>query len=98
MSLCCIGSQGHQVSFDSLIVDEAAQATEPLTLVPLRLLKPSARVVLVGDPNQLPPTVISSRANKKGLGRSMFERFYKADYPVAMLTYQYRMHPRISRY
>lgn len=84
--------------FDSLIVDEAAQAIEPATLVPFRLLKPSARIVLVGDPKQLPPTVLSGRANKKGLGQSMFERFSKADYPVTMLTHQYRMHPRISRY
>ncbi|GMH33013.1 hypothetical protein BSKO_00847 [Bryopsis sp. KO-2023] len=97
-SLCNSGSVAKHISFDALIVDEAAQALEPSTLVPLKLLKPSARVVLVGDPRQLPPTVFSSVASGKNFGQSLFERFEKAGYPVEVLSEQYRMHPKISRF
>ncbi len=40
--------------FESAIIDEAAQATEPSTLIPLRY--GCTRLVLVGDPRQLPGT------------------------------------------
>lgn len=40
------------------IIDEAAQATELLTLVPTLLR--IQRLILVGDPQQLPPTILSN--------------------------------------
>lgn len=46
--------------FSLLVVDEAAQATEPVTMVPLVAACPEA-VVLVGDPQQLPATVKSEQ-------------------------------------
>lgn len=81
----------HDVTFETAIVDEAAQATEPSCLIPLRL--GCRRLVLVGDPRQLPATVLSKAAAKAGLGRSLFERLERADHEVVMLTIQYRMHP-----
>lgn len=96
-SLCSFGTKEQQIAFDALIVDEAAQAIEPALLVPFRLLRPTACVIMVGDPQQLPPTIMSSVARESGLGQSMFERFEKAGYPVTMLLEQYRMHPKISR-
>lgn len=45
---------------DYLIVDEACQATEPSSLIPLDL-NPK-RVIFVGDQNQLPATTISDNA------------------------------------
>lgn len=53
---------------------QAAQAREPATLIPLYCLAPGGRIVLVGDPKQLPATIISSVARKADLGRSLFER------------------------
>jgi hypothetical protein len=53
---------------------QAAQAVEPAALIPLQMLKPDGKVVLVGDPKQLPATVVSRAADKAGLSRSMFER------------------------
>ena len=97
--LCCtcIGS-GHDLldgrSFSRVLIDEATQATEPASLVPL--VKGSRQIVLVGDHRQLPPTVISRRAERGGLDRSLFERLVEMGIAPLMLTTQYRMHPSIS--
>ncbi|GAB4850823.1 hypothetical protein Ancab_030122 [Ancistrocladus abbreviatus] len=82
--------------FDVVIIDEAAQAVEPATLVPL--MSGCKQVFLVGDPVQLPATVISSKAEKLGYGMSLFKRFQRAGYPVLMLKTQYRMHPEIRSF
>ncbi|TQD79084.1 hypothetical protein C1H46_035362 [Malus baccata] len=82
--------------FDVVIIDEAAQAVEPATLVPLT--NGCKQVFLIGDPVQLPATVISTVANKLGYGTSLFERFQRAGYPVTMLKMQYRMHPEIRSF
>ncbi|KAL2454450.1 putative helicase MAGATAMA 3 [Abeliophyllum distichum] len=82
--------------FDVVIIDEAAQAVEPATLVPLA--NGCKQVFLVGDPVQLPATVISPIAEKFGYGMSLFKRFQKAGYPVQMLKTQYRMHPEIRSF
>ncbi|KAL0727825.1 hypothetical protein Bca4012_023918 [Brassica carinata] len=82
--------------FDVVIIDEAAQAVEPATLIPLATR--CKQVFLVGDPKQLPATVISTVAQDSGYGTSMFERLQKAGYPVTMLKTQYRMHPEIRSF
>ncbi|KAL3814454.1 hypothetical protein ACJIZ3_015722 [Penstemon smallii] len=82
--------------FDVVIIDEAAQAVEPATLVPLA--NGCKQVFLVGDPVQLPATVISPVAEKFGYGMSLFKRFQQAGYPVQMLKTQYRMHPEIRSF
>lgn len=84
--------------FDALVIDEAAQALEPATLIPFTLLKPGAKVVLVGDSCQLPPTVLSRAATKAGLSQSLFVRLQQCKVPVTMLAEQYRMHPAIARW
>ncbi|KAG9444226.1 hypothetical protein H6P81_015566 [Aristolochia fimbriata] len=82
--------------FDVVIIDEAAQAVEPATLVPLA--HGCKQVYLVGDPVQLPATVISQTAQKFGYDMSLFKRFQMAGYPVQMLKTQYRMHPEIRNF
>lgn len=79
------------IIFDTCIIDEAAQATEPSCLIPLRL--GCRRLVLVGDPRQLPATIHSKESTDAGLGTSLFERLERAEHEVVMLTIQYRMHP-----
>lgn len=76
-------------NFDVVIVDEACQATELTTLLVLKF-NPS-KIVLIGDPCQLPPTVFSPKSD---LYTSLFERLTKYQTPI-MLTEQYRMHPSI---
>ncbi|XP_059313666.1 probable helicase MAGATAMA 3 [Lycium ferocissimum] len=82
--------------FDVVIIDEAAQAVEPATLLPLS--NGCKQVFLVGDPVQLPATVISPIAGKFGYCVSLFERLQRAGYPVQMLKTQYRMHPEIRNF
>ncbi|KAJ6825460.1 putative ATP-dependent helicase-like [Iris pallida] len=86
--------------FDMVVIDEAAQASEVALLPPLSL--GAARCVLVGDPQQLPATVISKAAGTLLYSRSLFERFQQAGCPTMLLSVQYRMHPKIrdfpSRY
>ena len=89
---------------DVLLVDEAAQSVEAATLIPMQY-KPK-KILLVGDPEQLPATVISP-INKPGSGdvfytnydRSMMSRLIKyCRAPYVRLTVQYRMHPQICRW
>ena len=97
--LCCtcIGV-GHQLldgrRFSRVLLDEATQATEPASLVPL--VRGARQIVLVGDHRQLPPTVISRRAENGGLRRSLFERLVAMGIEPMLLDTQYRMHPAIS--
>ncbi|XP_076958992.1 putative helicase MAGATAMA 3 [Bidens hawaiensis] len=82
--------------FDMVVIDEAAQASEVGVLPPLAL--GAARCVLVGDPQQLPATVISKAAGTLLYSRSLFERFQQAGCPTMLLSVQYRMHPHIREF
>ncbi|KAL6133927.1 hypothetical protein ACLB2K_066160 [Fragaria x ananassa] len=91
------GASSHKldhISFDLVIIDEAAQALEITCWI--ALLKGS-RCILAGDHLQLPPTIQSAEAEKKGLGRTLFERLADiyGNEVLSMLTVQYRMHERI---
>lgn len=85
-----------RIQFRVVIVDEAAQTTEPSVLIPLRY--GCNELILVGDPRQLPPTVLSDEASRLGLSMSLFERLERAGHEVLMLTVQYRMHPEIRQF
>jgi superfamily I DNA and/or RNA helicase len=95
----CIGS-GNEIldgrRFPQVLIDESTQATEPAALVPL--VRGARQVVLVGDHKQLPPTVLSFRAEENGLKRSLFERLIGLGIEPLLLTTQYRMHPAISKF
>ena len=80
-----------------LFVDEAAAATEPEIIIPFHL-RPN-RLLMVGDPKQLPATIISKKAAKFGLDRSLLERLmYDSNDNHIMLDVQYRMKPCISSF
>jgi len=84
-----------RMEFKLVLVDEAAQATEPATLIPL-LRGGVQQVVMVGDPNQLPATVTSLAAKRSGLDVPMFQRLWmNCRLEVMLLDTQYRMHPGI---
>ena len=66
-----------------MLIDEATQASEPSALVPI--IRGCRQLILVGDHKQLPPTVISEKAEKGGLNQSLFERLNKCGIPATCL-------------
>jgi len=89
--------QSMNVEFETVIIDEAAQCIELSALIPLKY--GCSKCILVGDPKQLPPTVLSKMASKFQYEQSLFVRMQK-NHPkdVHLLDVQYRMHPDISRF
>ena len=79
----------------------ATQSLEADFLLPLRFR--CSKVMLVGDPMQLPPCVLSKAGKKNGLSQSLYARLYSifnniSDGSITMLDTQYRMHPDICRF
>lgn len=100
--LCAtLSGSGHEmfrnldVEFETVIIDEAAQCVELSALIPLKY--GCCKCILVGDPKQLPPTVLSQSAARFGYDQSLFVRMQQ-NHPksVHLLDMQYRMHPEIS--
>jgi superfamily I DNA and/or RNA helicase len=83
--------------FDLLVIDEACQSTEPACWIPLAY---ADRVVLAGDHCQLPPTVVSVDAARRGFGVSLLERLVEryGEAVTRRLDVQYRMHERIMAF
>lgn len=81
------------LSFETVFIDEAAQALEPGCWIPIAK---GQRIVLAGDHHQLPPTVKSEQAAREGLRETLFEKCIQRQPNTArMLTTQYRMHAQI---
>ena len=78
--------------FTTVFIDEAAQGLEPATWLPI--LK-SDRVIFAGDHCQLPPTIKSIEAAKKGLEITLFEKAIARNKADVMLSEQYRMNSKI---
>ncbi|KAJ0981677.1 hypothetical protein J5N97_009932 [Dioscorea zingiberensis] len=92
--------RGH---FSHIFLDEAGQASEPETMVPVsNLCAKETVVVLAGDPMQLGPVVYSRIAESYGLGKSYLERIFEYEHYknedenyVSKLVRNYRCHPAI---
>ena len=94
-----VGSNHYTVSnlkYHTVVIDEAGQALEPACWIPI--LK-AQKVVLAGDPFQLPPTIKSEEASRKGFNTTLLEKCIQ-HYPDAMvlLEEQYRMNAAIMGY
>ena len=84
------------LTFDTVFIDEAAQALEPGCWIPIAK---GERVILAGDHHQLPPTVKSEKAAREGLRETLFEKCINRQPATArMLTMQYRMHEQIMAF
>ncbi|KAK3042186.1 hypothetical protein RJ639_001306 [Escallonia herrerae] len=92
--------RGH---FSHIFMDEAGQASEPETMIPLsQLCRGDTIVVLAGDPMQLGPVIYSTGAEHYGLGKSYLERLFDCKFYdkgdenyVTKLVRSYRCHPEI---
>lgn len=81
--------------FASVIIDEAGQCIEPAAWVPI--LK-AEKVIMAGDPFQLPPTVKSHEAERRGLAISLMEKAIRRLPQIHLLTIQYRMNSEIMAF
>lgn len=79
--------------YNTLIIDEAGQCLEPLAWAIFPFAK---KYVLAGDPFQLPPTVLSDAARKKGLNCSILELCHAKWPRNQFLDTQYRMREVIA--
>ncbi|KAM9296423.1 putative helicase with zinc finger domain [Gastrophryne carolinensis] len=88
--------------FTHILLDEAAQAMECETIMPLALANKNTRVVLAGDHMQLSPFVYSEFARERNLHVSLLDRLYEhypSDFPCRILLCEnYRSHEAIINY
>uniref|UniRef100_A0A7I4XRV6 Helicase ATP-binding domain-containing protein n=1 Tax=Haemonchus contortus TaxID=6289 RepID=A0A7I4XRV6_HAECO len=83
---------------DVIIIDEAAQASEPVAWAAVVQAK---RCILAGDHAQLPSTILSLDARKGNLDVSLMERLAKEFSNTninQLLTIQYRMNEKIMQW
>lgn len=82
--------------YRSAFIDEAGQALEPASWIPLLRCE---RAIFAGDHQQLPPTIKSNEAARAGLAVTLFEKgILKHPGQSKMLQVQYRMHEAIMRF
>ena len=87
--------------FPFILIDEATQAIEPISLI--SIVKSCQKLVLVGDPEQLAPTITEEHLPtekgvpplKDALCTTLFHRLYTKVAPI-FLNEQHRMHPAIA--
>uniref|UniRef100_A0A8C3U6B5 RNA helicase n=1 Tax=Catharus ustulatus TaxID=91951 RepID=A0A8C3U6B5_CATUS len=66
--------------FTHVVLDEAGQASEPESLIPIGLISEAdGQIILVGDPKQLGPVIKSKLAKTFGLSVSLLERLSSRD-------------------
>ena len=97
--------------FPLVLLDECSQMIEPDSLHPMQRFH-CQRLIAVGDPKQLPPTLtdveaaaasyLSAASGDKSitvescLAKPLFERLHNAGLPTILLRHQYRMHPTLA--
>lgn len=91
----CNSKEVADLEYNTVFIDEAAQAIEPLCFIPILKAK---RVILAGDHCQLPPTVKSRAAVKGGLTQTLFEKIINNCNVDVMLNEQYRMNDMIMEF
>ncbi|KAL7299967.1 hypothetical protein TKK_0007283 [Trichogramma kaykai] len=95
----CVGAGDprlQRIKFNSILIDESMQATEPECMVPVVL--GAKQLILVGDHCQLGPVVMCKKAARAGLSQSLFERLVVLGIRPFRLEVQYRMHPVLSKF
>ncbi|MBX7050791.1 MAG: DNA2/NAM7 family helicase [Flavobacteriales bacterium] len=81
--------------FSTVVIDEAGQGIEPAVWVPILRAE---KVIMAGDPFQLPPTVKSQEAARQGLTVTLLEKLIRRHPGVTLLKTQYRMHQDIMEF
>jgi regulator of nonsense transcripts 1 len=86
----------NRMKFPFVLIDEAVQSTEPLSLIPL--VYGCKKLVLVGDHKQLGPTILCKKVAQAGFKQSLFERLISVGVTPYVLSVQYRMHAELCEW
>ena len=97
------------ITFNTILIDECAQMIEPEAIIPINKGSSKLKLILVGDQQQLEPTIKSPLAKSLSLNCSLFERLILAIEKIQnegkipsiekqFLNEQYRMHPDIAEF
>lgn len=81
-----------RIKFKTVLIDEASQALEAECW---NAILKADKVILAGDPMQLPPTVKSEEAKQLGMSITLLDRMRQVLEHVSLLTIQYRMNDKI---
>lgn len=81
-----------RMTFETLIIDEASQTTEPESWI---AIGKAERIILAGDPLQLPPTVKTRQALNLGLQKTLMDTLLDKKHPSYLLDTQYRMNGEV---
>ncbi|KAF7260530.1 hypothetical protein EG68_01763 [Paragonimus skrjabini miyazakii] len=92
-------------TYDTILMEEAAQILEIETFIPLLLQNPDLsgrnrlkRWIMIGDHHQLPPVVQNQAFNNySNMGQSLFTRLVKLGVPTVQLDAQGRARPNLAR-
>ncbi|CAI5437993.1 unnamed protein product [Caenorhabditis angaria] len=85
----------------TIIIDEAAQCSEPVTWIPILSMRKCKKVVLVGDHKQLPAVVMADESRKHKLEVSLMQRLteeFKGCNLNILLNQQHRMNSKIMEW
>ena len=99
MNSCGSSPVSSSTKANTVIMDEAGQSTEAEFNVVTNCSTHIRRILLVGDPKQLPATVLNRRCEEAKYGNSWMAKVHRL-YPgkILLLDTQYRMHPDILQF
>lgn len=86
------------LSFPFVLIDEATQATEPMTLI--AVTHQCQQLTLIGDPQQLAPVLHTACKNSSSVNQltvTLFHRLQRV-LPSFFLDEQHRMHPTLAEF
>jgi DNA polymerase III delta prime subunit len=98
--ICTLSVSGIQLfdkyPFHRIIIDEAAQAIQTETLIPIS--NKTNQVIMIGDPLQRSGFVQNEKLRKLNYDCSLMKRLMNLGHHYILLDEQYRMHPEISKF
>jgi regulator of nonsense transcripts 1 len=88
------------IYFDNILIDECAQMTEPITLIPIVKGNENCKLILVGDHKQLGPVDLIDKEPlfNSMMNKSLFLRLIECNVPYIRLNIQFRMYPEIAEF
>ncbi|CAL6037676.1 DNA_helicase [Hexamita inflata] len=85
-----------KLAFDAVVLDESSQSIEPDSMIAIQ--HTTKHVIIIGDHNQLGPTVSFKGLQSCGFSKSLYSRLLQLGVGQQQLNIQYRMHSGLLEY